>query len=141
MGFSVVAAAAMLGVAIFICIEVITGSVFPTVEDVDLSYATLAERKIDIYQTNVNITSVTTTAYGLNYNHSINITNDGSTTLDISKCMVLINGTNYQFNCTVDYLYPAKYALFNVTNLPGAGDKTAKIVTHNGIEDYYTYTI
>jgi archaellum component FlaF (FlaF/FlaG flagellin family) len=141
MGFSTTAAVAIVGLSIFISLEIFTGSVIPTIDDYDASYQNMVNRKVDLLQTSINITTITVTAYGLNYNHSITIHNIGSITLDTSKCMVLINGINQQFTSSETYLYPEKTAYFNITNLPGDGDKTAKIITDNGIEDYYTYTI
>ncbi|MBU0496979.1 MAG: hypothetical protein KKC68_09405 [Candidatus Thermoplasmatota archaeon] len=141
MGYSTTIAIAIIGLSIFICVDIFTASVLPSINSYDTSYQATVNRKIDALQTAINITQVTVTSYGLNYNHSINITNTGSITIDTSKCMLLINGINQQFTCSVSFLYPEKTAYFNISNIPGDGDKTVKIITENGIEDYFDYTI
>jgi len=141
MGFSTTAAVAIIGLSIFISLEIFTGSIIPSITDYDTSYQNMVDRKVDTLQTTINITTISVTAYGLNYNHTITLHNIGSITIDASKCMVLINGINQQFTCSESYIYPEKQAFFNITNLPGDGEKTAKIITENGIEDYYIYTI
>jgi archaellum component FlaF (FlaF/FlaG flagellin family) len=141
MGYSTTIAITIIGLSIFICADIFTNSVLPSINSYDTSYQATVNRKIDALQTAINITQVTITPYGLNYNHSINITNTGSITIDASKCMLLINGISQQFTTSASYLYPEKTAYFNISNLPGDGDKTVKIITENGIEEYYYYTI
>jgi len=141
MGFSLVAAFAVIGVSIFIAIEILTGSMLPAITDVDDSYDELVDRSVEMVQTDINISSVSISGYGLNYNHSITLKNTGSVTLNTSDFSILINGVTQQFSCTDSYLYPEKQTYLNVSNLPGDGNKRLKIITHNGISDYYEYII
>ena len=141
MGFSLVAAAAVIGVSILVCIEILTGSLLPAITDVDDSYDDMVGRSIDRVQTDINITSVSTPANGQNYDHNITVENTGSITLNTSDFTILINGTTQQFSCTDPYLYPEKVVYFDILNLPGTGARRLKVITDNGIADYYEYTV
>lgn len=141
MGFSLAAAFAVIGVSILISIEILTGSLLPTITDFDDSYEDMIEREIDRVQTDINITSVSTSANNSNYDHNITLENTGSVTLKTSDFTILINGTVQQFSCSNSYLYPEKIVYFNIYNLAGNGSKRLKVVTDNGISDYYEYTI
>ena len=141
MGFSLIAAFTIVGVSILVSIEIFTGSLIPTITEIDNSYDDMVDRNIDRVQTDINITSVTITTSGPNYNHNITVKNMGSITLNTSEFTILINGTTQQFICSDSYLYPEKITYFNVSNLPGSGPKKLKVITDKGISDYYEYTI
>jgi archaellum component FlaF (FlaF/FlaG flagellin family) len=141
MGFSVSAAAAIIGVAILLSFEFMVANVIPTITDTHDSYDEMRDRAIDQIQTNINITSVSTPNNGSNYDHNITVENTGSITLETANFNVLINGTKYTYTCSKTYLHPENEVYFNITNLPGNGAMRAKVVTDNGISDYYDYTI
>ena len=141
MGFSVVGAAAVIGVSLFISLEILSAGILPALKDTNDSYDDLIDRAIAQVQTDINITTVETTVNGSNYDHNITVENIGSVTLKISDFNVLINGTITAFSCSDTYLYPEDNTTLNIFNLPGAGDHKAKVVTENGIADYYSYTI
>jgi len=142
MGFSLSAAAAIIGVSILIAAEIIIGSISPTFEDVNESYYDMKNRLIEETQTSINITSVATTINGANHNISILVENTGSVVLNTSHFNILINGTNKQFNYSKSYIYLENTAYFNLTDLEGnAGPRRLKIVTKNGVSDYYEYTL
>lgn len=141
MGFSLVAAAAIIGVSTIIVIGIIVESLLPTMTEVNDSYDDMKDRAINQIQTDINITSVTTPANGSNYDLNFSVENTGSTALETSYFNILINGTDYQFTCTGSYLYPENELYFNVTNLSGTGNRILKVITENGISDYYEYTI
>ena len=141
MGFSLVAAAAILGVSTLVVIGTIVESLLHTMTDVNDSYDEMKDRAIDQIQTDINITSVTTPSNGSNYDLNFSVENTGSVVLETSYFNILINGTAQQFTCTGSYLYPENEVYFNVTNLPGAGTRILKVITDNGISDYYEYTI
>lgn len=141
MGFSLVAAFAVIGVTTLISIEILTGSILPTLNDFDDSYNEMIERKINRVQTKINITNVSTSVNGTNYDHNITVENTGSITLKTADFTILINGTKQHFICLNPYLYPEKNSYFNIYNLSGSGTKLLKVITDNGISDYYQYTI
>jgi len=141
MGFSLSAAAAIIGVSILLAIEMIVSTTVPTFTEVHDSYDKLRDRSIEQIQTDINITNVETYVNGSNYDHNITVENTGSVSLVTGKFDILINGTSYNFECSKAYLYPESEAYFNVTNLAGSESKKLKIVTNNGISDYYEYTI
>jgi flagellar protein FlaF len=141
MGFSLVASFAVIGVSILIALEIFTGNMFPLLTEVDESYDNLIQRNLESSQTNINISTVSISVFGVNYNHSIIVQNKGSITLNTSRFTILINGIYQQFTCSKSYLYPEKEAFFNVSNLPGNGDHRLKVVSDNGISDYYEYSI
>jgi archaellum component FlaF (FlaF/FlaG flagellin family) len=141
MGFSLVAATAIVGVAVLISLELIVGTTIPTITDVHDSYDEMRDRSIEQLQTGVNITSVSTPANDSNYDLNITIENTGSITLKTQYFNILINGTKYNYECDKEYLYPTKQVYFNVRSLEGNGNRILKIITNNGISKYYEYTI
>ena len=141
MGLSLVAAAAIIGVSVLICLELIVGTTIPTMTTVQDSYDEMRERSIDRFQTDINITTISTPDNGSNFDLNFTIENTGSITLKTSYFNVLVNGTSHSFTCEKSYIYPEKQIWFNVTNLPGgAADHRLKVVTDNGISDYKTFT-
>ena len=141
MGFSLAAAAAIIGVSTMIIIGTIVETLLPTMAEVNDSYDDMKDRAIDQIQTDINITGVTTPANGSNYDLNFSVENTGSITLKTSYFNILINGTAHQFTCTKSYLYPESSVYFNITNLSGTGNRLLKATTGNGISDYYEYTI
>jgi archaellum component FlaF (FlaF/FlaG flagellin family) len=141
MGFSLSASTAIIGVALLISLELAIGNVIPTITDVNDSYKDLKDRALEQLQTDIEITKVTVTAYGLNWNHTIYVNNTGSTVLKASECHLLINGIQQDFNSSSVYIYPDSQVQFTVDDLPGSGIKRYKIITKNGISDYFTYEI
>ncbi len=141
MGFSLVAAFAVIGVTALISIEILTGAILPALTDFEDSYEEMIERKIDKVQTKINITNVSTSVNGTNYDHNITVENIGSISLRTCDFTILINGTKQQFICSDPYLYPEQNSYFIIYNLSGSGTKLLKVITDNGISDYYQYTI
>lgn len=140
MGFSLIASAAILGVTLFMAGEIITGDLLPTIEGINDSYGDMKDRLRDQVQTDINITMVTRSENGANYNYSISVQNMGSITLNTEDFLILINGTNHQFTCSHTYLYPKNTVNFQVVNVAGDTVKRMKVITNNGISDYYVYT-
>jgi archaellum component FlaF (FlaF/FlaG flagellin family) len=140
-GFSLVAAFSVIGVTALISIEIFTGAILPTLTDFDDSYDEMIERKIDRIQTMINITNVSNSVNGSNYDHNITVKNKGSVTLKTIDFTILINGTKQQFISSKLYLYPEQNSYFNIYNISGSGTKILKVITNNGISDYYQYTI
>jgi len=141
MGFSVSAATAIIGVAILISFEVMVADVIPTIKDTHDAYDEMKERSVDQIQTDINITSVRTPANASNYDLNITVKNIGSITLETEKFNILINGTKHTFTCSKTYLHPENQVYFNIKNLPVVCNIRLKVVTNNGISDYYEYTI
>lgn len=141
MGFSLVAAAAIIGVSILMAIEIIVGTTVPTLTDVHDSFDGMRDRAIDQVQTAINITDVTSEANGSNYDINVTVENTGSTTLKTIYFNILVNGTDKEFTCSKSYLHPENEVYFNVSSLQGTGDRRLKVVTDNGISDYYDFTL
>jgi MSHA biogenesis protein MshQ len=72
-------------------------------------------------------------------NLNITIKNTGSITLKTSEFTLLINGTTYQCVSSCLYLHPQKEVNLTVS-LTAVGAKRLKVITANGISDYYEYT-
>lgn len=141
MGLSLVAAAAIIGVCVMISLEIIVGTTIPTITNVHDSYDKMRERSIDRFQTDINITTISTPANGSNFDLNFTVENTGSITLKTRYFNVLVNGTSHSYICEKSYMYPEKQIWFNVTNLPGGtASHRLKIVTDNGISDYKTFT-
>ena len=143
MGFSTVATTVIIGVAILISLEIIAGTTLPTITGIHSSYDEMRERAIKQIQTEINITNAVAVPNGSTH-HDLTFTveNTGSISLKTSSFDVLINGTRKTFTCSTTYLYPEDQAVFTLEYLDGRnGSSRLKIVTENGIEEYYTYTI
>ena len=140
MGFSLIAAAAILAVTFFMAVEIITGALLPTLDGINTSYGQLKNRLTDQIQTDINITTVSRSASGVNFNYNITVQNTGSVTLKTEKFVVLVNGIEYPASCTCSYLYPQNTGYFSLTNVTGGGAARIKIISDNGIADYFTYT-
>jgi len=141
MGFSLVAAAAIIGVSVLMVIEIIVGTTIPTLTDIHDSFNDMRNRSIDQVQTDINITRVTVEVNGSDYDINITVENLGSITLETTYFNILINGTEKQFTYSTSYLYPEKVVYFNVYNLQGNGERRLKVVTDNGISDYYKFIL
>jgi archaellum component FlaG (FlaF/FlaG flagellin family) len=144
MGLSVVSATLIIGVSIFVAIQLIAGNFLPTLTDINTSYRDIKNREGDIVQTGINILAITTSpniSNPGNYDYNLSVENTGSITLPIGTFTTLINGTQQEFNCSDLYLYPIQESNFLVNNFTGAGEKRVKVVTYNGVSDYYEFSI
>jgi archaellum component FlaF (FlaF/FlaG flagellin family) len=140
MGFSLIASAAILAVTLFMAVEIITGTLLPTLEGINTSYGELKDRLTSQIQTDITISSVSRSSHGLSYDYTITVQNTGSVTLKTEKFAILFNGTEYPVTCSRVYLYPNNHCNFTATDIAGEGAMRIKIITDNGIADYYTYT-
>jgi archaellum component FlaF (FlaF/FlaG flagellin family) len=141
MGFSVIAAAAILGLTLFMAVEIIASDLLPTIEDMNKSYDEMKDRQQNQLQSDINITAALRSANSSNFDYNISVKNTGSATLFTKDFQILINGTAYQFICSRENLYPENTVYFSITNVPGAGSQRVKVISNNGIEDYYTYLL
>jgi len=141
MGFSLVGAAAIIGVSILMCIEIIVSTGVPTITNIDSSYDEMRNRTINQVQTDINISSVTSVVNGTGYDINITVENTGSVTLVTGNFDILINGIKNDFSCSKSYIHPKNNVYFNVSSLIGSGTRKLKVVTNNGISDYYKFTL
>ncbi len=141
MGFSLVGAAAIIGVSILMGIEIIVSTTIPTLIDVHDAFDDMRDRAIAQVQTDINITDVNSIANGSNYDINITLENTGSVTLETTFFDILINGTKNDFSCSKSYIHPENKVYFDVSNLSGSGLRRLKVVTNNGISDYYEFTL
>jgi len=138
MGFSLVAAAAALGVSTVIAMEILLGGLLPTIDDINTSYKEMNERMIEQAQTDIDIMTVSRWLNGTVYDYNITVENNGGITLKTQDFHLLINGTYYEHTCSRSYMYPENVAYFNITNVSATQAQRVKIVTPNGITDYYS---
>jgi archaellum component FlaF (FlaF/FlaG flagellin family) len=139
MGFSLIASAAILGVTLFMAVEIITSNVLPTIEEINTSYDDMKERITDQVQSDINITTVSRSPNGLNYDYNISVKNTGSISLKTKNFNVLINGMSNSFTCSHSYIYPENTVYFTILNVAGDEIKRMKIVSDTGIADYYVF--
>jgi archaellum component FlaF (FlaF/FlaG flagellin family) len=140
MGFSLIASAAILGVTLFMAVEIITSDLLPSLDEINNSYDDMKERFSDQLQTDINITMVTRAPNGLNYDYNISVKNSGSVSLNTTDFCILINGSTHQFSCSRGFVHPENTVFFTVRNVAGSGVMRMKVVSNNGIADYYVYT-
>ncbi|MBN2066573.1 MAG: hypothetical protein JW771_07195 [Candidatus Thermoplasmatota archaeon] len=141
MGFSVSAAAAIIGVTLIMAVGSLTAELLPSLTETNDSFASMKERAIARVQTDIAIKNVSTPANGSNYDLNFIVENMGSVTLKTRYFTILINGTQYHYSSTSDYLYLTGEVNFSITNLSGSGTRRLKVITENGIATYYDYTI
>jgi len=140
-GFSLIAATAIIGITLLIAIEVIIGATVPTLTNVHDSFYNMRDRAIDRIQTDINITYVGIENNGSDYDINITVENTGSITLETTYFNILVNGTEKRFTCSKSFLYPENEVYFNVSNLQGTGINTLKVLTNNGVSDYYEFNL
>jgi archaellum component FlaF (FlaF/FlaG flagellin family) len=141
MGFSLVGAAAIIGVSILMIIEIIISTGVPTITNVDEAFDEMRNRAVDQVQTDINITDLTSVVNGSGYDINITIENTGSVTLETAYFDILINGTINDFSCSKSYIHPENIVYFDVPSITTLGAQKLKVVTNNGISDYYEFTI
>ena len=141
MGFSLSASTAIIGVALVMSIEIFVSTTVPTVEDVNDAYAEMVDRSIDQVQTAINITSHRTKPNGDLHDLNIVVQNTGSTTLNTSYFTILINGTQKPFTALTTSVYPQNTTEFTILALDGEVTNRVKVITTNGISDYYIYAV
>ena len=139
MGFSTSAAFAILGVCIFVCLDILSSSFLPSLSELNTSYKYMEKRMVEKLKTDIDVIDITKTS-GTTYNISIKVKNTGSTELDVSDFTVIVNGTIESYSTDKEYLYPLDIVNITVTNLTYTGTIRVKVVTGNGIGDYGTYT-
>ncbi|MCK5258734.1 MAG: hypothetical protein KAJ69_04375 [Thermoplasmatales archaeon] len=140
MGLSLTAAAAIIGVSTLVAIGTLTGNILPTTTDIYDSCKEMKDRYVDQIQTDIIISGVTNSSNGTNYDVNITVENTGITNLETCHFNILVNGESQEFTCSNSYLFPEDVAYFNVTGI-SSGSKKLKVVTNNGISDYYEYVI
>jgi archaellum component FlaF (FlaF/FlaG flagellin family) len=139
MGFSTIAATAILGGTCIMIITIFSGGILPTITNYHEAFKNMEDRAVERVNTNINITSVTNTS-GIYYDFNITVNNTGQITLKILDFTIIVNGIKEQFNCSDSYLFPERETIFTL-NLTGSGLKRIKVVTENGIFDYEEYIV
>lgn len=134
MGFSLAAAAAIIGVAVLISIELIVGTTIPTITEINEAYDDMTDRSIEQVQTDITITNA---VYVLP-NTLISVDNTGSTTVNSTNCNILLNGVSKTFTCTLSNIHPEQTATFSFAEQAVNGD-IIKIITPNGVTDYHEF--
>jgi archaellum component FlaG (FlaF/FlaG flagellin family) len=92
----------------------------------------------DQLHTDINILGATRTGTGANYTYNISVENTGSVTLPTDDFKILINGTEYHSTCNHLHLHPENTVYFQIENVTDAGAVRIKVITNNGIADYFT---
>jgi archaellum component FlaF (FlaF/FlaG flagellin family) len=141
MGFSVVAASAIIGVSVLIALEIVVGTTFPNMSDIHNCYKEMKDRSIEQVQTDINITRVNVVINDTNWDVNISIENSGSISLKTSKFNILLNGTNQIYECDDTYLHPSDISYFIIPNYDAGSYIRIKAITENGISDFYDVTI
>ena len=141
MGFSLVAATAIIGLSVIVSIEIIVGTTIPAITDINNAFDEMKDRSIEQVQTDINITDVTYAINGSNYDLNITVENSGSVSLKTRYFNILINGTDNAFSYSKTYLHPKNEVYFNISSFQDTGDQRIKVITNNGISDYYDFTI
>lgn len=137
MGFSLSASFAIIGISILLSLEIISGGILPQLTEIHESQQHMIQRQITRSQTDFSITNMTSSINGSNYDYNITIENSGSETINIEKCMILINGNIQNFIFNDAYLFPKKQTNLIIYNTNQSEEPRIKILTSNGVESYY----
>ncbi|MFO8077547.1 MAG: hypothetical protein R6U21_02745 [Thermoplasmatota archaeon] len=137
MGFSLSASFAIIGVSILLSLEIISGGILPQLTEIHESQQNMIKREITRSQTDFSITHVTTSINGSTYDYNITIENSGSETINVEKCMLLINGSIQEFIFSDAYLFPEKQTNLTIYNTNKSDNPRIKITTSNMVESYY----
>lgn len=141
MGFSISAAAAIIGVSVLMILEISLGTLMPVYTDIQKSYDDMRDRAVEELQTSITITCTNTTVNASGYDLNVTLENSGSTTVDTQYLDVLINGVSIPFSCDSSYIYPENNASIQVYGISGSGENKVKIITENGISCYDSYMV
>ena len=139
MGFSTSAAFAILGVCVFVCLDILSSSFLPSLSELNTAYRCMERRMVERLNTDIDVINISKTS-GTTYNISIKVKNTGSTELDVGDFTIIVNGAIEGYSADREYLYPLDIVNITVTNLTYTGTIRVKVVTGNGIEDYGSYT-
>jgi len=138
-GFSTSAAFAILGVCVFVCLDILSSSFLPSLSELNTAYRCMERRMVERLNTDIDVINISKTS-GTTYNISIKVKNTGSTELDVGDFTIIVNGAIESYSADREYLYPLDIVNITVTNLTYTGTIRVKVVTGNGIEDYGSYT-
>lgn len=106
MGFSVSGSAAIVFIAAFVSVGILYSGAYNGYEDVTAAQENQADRMLD--QRNTDIMIATTSYNGTNDSLTVEVLNEGSTTLTVSKTDVVVDG-----------VYQSPWAASNVSGVTG----------------------
>jgi len=140
MGFSVSGSAAILFIAAFVSVGILYSAAYngyERVQDADNSYD---DRMLEQRNTAVNVTDATYNATGNEY-VTVNVTNEGSTSLSVDDTDVLVDGEFQPRDSYVDWDVEGQSdtslwlpgETYNVTLDVGTDGSRVKVVTAGGI--------
>jgi len=94
-------------------------------------------------QTDIQIVDSSAIIHNSTYQLSLEVLNTGSETLRSDKLDILIDGVHVSYSSAsnITTWTPETYVVLNVYNLSGFGDHRVKLVTKNGVCDYYYYSV
>lgn len=142
MGFSVSAAALIIGISFLIAFEGFTTAIVPLVSDVHQSYSEMMDKKTEASQASIDIINVSTNSNGSGYvDCAIYIKNSGSNTITLQRCSLLIDGILTVFQTNDSFLFPERFATLFVYHLPLSGLTRMKLVTEHNIATYIEVNI
>ncbi len=141
MGFSLTATWAIIGASAIIIIELLSTLFFPLIVGVDESTTHNNVAMLDLINTKFNLQNISLQPNGTTTDLQLQINNTGQTTLDLSQCNLLIDGTISTFSYTQPYLFPQQTTTLHATNLTITQPTHLKMVTGNGAETYTTYPL
>jgi archaellum component FlaF (FlaF/FlaG flagellin family) len=136
MGFSLIASAVILGVAVAMGVQILAAEVFPRLDEVGEAYAGLKGRVDDAAHTAFEITEVVRSANGSVFDYTLSLTNTGSITLDSGSFTVLVDGVNTAFTASGAYVHPEASVTLSVVGVAGGGTIRFKVIAANGACDY-----
>ncbi len=142
MGVSMAAASCFIGLAFLIAFETFSTTIVPLVSDVHSAYGDMMNRKVEMAHTHIEITNVSRENNGTgSYDLTIEIENNGGTTISLNDCHFLLNGIIFPFNTFDTFLFPEESSELHIYHISESGSVRLKLVTKNDIETYYEYYI
>ena len=141
MGFSLSASFAIIGATVLVAIEIFTGVIIPDTTDIADALQDCLEKDIKKAQTEIEISDVSLTINGSNYDFQVNLTNTGSQSIKLDDCQILIDGMMFSFTTEIPYVHPLNSTIITLKNIESSGQGRMKIITAHDYQAYSQYQI
>ena len=143
MGFSTTAAFVIIFVASLAVVGLAYSTFYGQLKDYVYKLKAEREEAIEKANTKLEITYLNATGGLTTHNLTMIVKNSGTTTLNVSKFDLLVDGVLVSFDYNRSTLYPETSVQINSTDLAGGVNTThrLKLVADNGYAIYSTYTV
>ncbi|ADC65610.1 flagellin [Ferroglobus placidus DSM 10642] len=143
MGFSTTAAFVILFILSLAIVGVAYSTFYSQIKDYVYQLKEEREKAVEKANTKLSIVSISAVGSATTHNLTMVVENTGTTTLNVSKFDLLVDGSLVDFAYNRTVLYPETTVEITSSNLAGGTNTThrLKLVADNGYAIYATYTV